>query len=48
MFGFFRHSVGVANVHNYAATIETPPAYVTDAASGAGFCEFAAALLAAR
>ncbi len=48
MFAFFRKSVGVANVRAFAGTIEASPAYVTQATCGAGFCEFAAAILAAR
>jgi HAD superfamily hydrolase (TIGR01484 family) len=47
MFGFFRHSVGVANVRAFADALDSPPAYVTPGTS-AGFCEFAAAILAAR
>jgi HAD superfamily hydrolase (TIGR01484 family) len=46
MFGFFPHAVGVANVADFAARMAVPPAYVTRARSGAGFVEFAAALLA--
>ncbi len=48
MFGFFRNSVGVANVRAFADTLEASPAWITRAASGAGFCEFAEAMLAAR
>jgi hydroxymethylpyrimidine pyrophosphatase-like HAD family hydrolase len=48
MFGFFRNSVGVANIKQFADAIVARPAYVTRAASGAGFCEFAEAMLAAR
>lgn len=48
MFGFFRHSVGVANVRAFAAAMAVLPAFVTTAESGAGFCEFATALLAVR
>lgn len=47
MFGFFRNSVGVANIKEFAAAIEAQPAYVTRAASGAGFCEFAESILGA-
>ena len=43
MFGFFRHSVGVANVRRFA--LEQRPAYVTAKPAGAGFEELAAHLL---
>jgi hypothetical protein len=45
LFAYFPHSVGVANVRRFAARLERAPAYVTDAASGAGFAELAARLL---
>lgn len=45
MFGFFDHAVGVANVRTFTDQLEAAPAYVTDAASGAGFAELAALLL---
>jgi HAD superfamily hydrolase (TIGR01484 family) len=48
MFGFFPLAVGVANIRAFADQLVTPPAYVTAAASGAGFVEFADLLLAAR
>jgi HAD superfamily hydrolase (TIGR01484 family) len=48
MFGFFPHAVGVANVRAFAGRLEAEPAWVTEAESGAGFAELAAALLAAR
>jgi len=41
-------SVGVANVRASLGKIATPPAYVCAAECGAGFVEFAAALIAAR
>jgi hydroxymethylpyrimidine pyrophosphatase-like HAD family hydrolase len=41
-------SVGVANVRASLAKISTPPAYVCEAECGAGFVEFATALIAAR
>lgn len=41
-------SVGVANVRGSLDKITTPPAYVCDAECGAGFVEFANALIAAR
>jgi HAD superfamily hydrolase (TIGR01484 family) len=45
MFGFFRNSVGVANVRRFEAVLEHKPAYVTQAEAGAGFAELAAHLL---
>ena len=48
MFAHFEHSVGVANVRDFAGRINSTPAWITGARSGAGFCEFADALLAAR
>ena len=46
MFAFFPHAVGVANVRDFADRIATLPAYVTEAAAGAGFAELADFLLA--
>lgn len=48
MFRFFPVSVGVANVKAFIDQLDPPPAYVTSAPGGAGFAEFATALLAAR
>jgi hydroxymethylpyrimidine pyrophosphatase-like HAD family hydrolase len=48
MFEHFPYSVGVANVRGFAGRIATPPVYVTERESGAGFAELAAHLLAAR
>jgi hypothetical protein len=48
MFKHFPYSVGVANVRAFTGRIATPPAYVTECDSGAGFAELAAYLLAAR
>ena len=45
MFAYFPHSVGVANVRRLAHRLEHAPAYVTDAAGGAGFAELAERLL---
>jgi HAD superfamily hydrolase (TIGR01484 family) len=45
MFAYFPNAVGVANVREFADRIATPPAYVTDAAAGAGFAELAEFLL---
>jgi hydroxymethylpyrimidine pyrophosphatase-like HAD family hydrolase len=48
MFAHFVHSVGVANVHDFAGRLPAEPAWVTEARGGAGFAELAAALLEAR
>ena len=48
MFGFFPHSIGVANIRAFAGQLPAAPAYVTRAASGAGFCELVDFLLASR
>jgi HAD superfamily hydrolase (TIGR01484 family) len=48
MFAHFEHSVGVANVRDFAGRLPAEPAWVTDARGGAGFAELAAALLEAR
>ena len=48
MFRYFPLSVGVANVRAFRERLEHPPAYVTEAASGAGFVEAAERVLAAR
>ncbi len=47
LFAYFPHSVGVANVRQFAGRIDAWPAYVTRAAVGAGFAEVAERLLAA-
>jgi len=47
MFAYFPHTVGVANIRQFAGRLAHEPAYVTVAASGAGFCEVADFLLAA-
>jgi hypothetical protein len=46
MFAFFASSVGVANVRRFESLLSHPPKYITRAASGAGFAELAAHLLA--
>jgi len=46
LFAFFENSVGVANVRRFTGRMEAAPKYVTQAASGAGFAELAAHLLA--
>lgn len=48
MFGFFRHSVAVANFVDFSTSSEAHPRWITTAAGGAGFAEVAARLLAAR
>lgn len=47
MFAFFQHSVGVANVRRFEGRLASPPKFVTERASGAGFAELAAHLLSA-
>ena len=48
MFGFFPHSVGVANVAAMASLMTTMPAWITPAESAQGFVQLAEALLEAR
>jgi HAD superfamily hydrolase (TIGR01484 family) len=48
MFAYFPHAAGVANIRNFAGRLTAAPAYVTRAASGAGFCELADCLLGGR
>lgn len=45
MFGYFPHAVGVANVRDFSGRLAHEPAYVTEAAAGAGFVELVNALL---
>jgi HAD superfamily hydrolase (TIGR01484 family) len=45
MFAYFPNAVGVANVRPLLDRIATPPAYITQAESGAGFVELADFLL---
>jgi HAD superfamily hydrolase (TIGR01484 family) len=45
MFAYFPLSVGVANVRPFLPRLRSLPAYVTEAAAGDGFVEFAAMLL---
>ena len=45
MFGFFPHSVGVANVRAFEAQLEMPPTWVTRAEGGFGFAEMVKILL---
>jgi HAD superfamily hydrolase (TIGR01484 family) len=39
MFGFFPHSVGVANVRTFEAQLAAPPTWVTRSEGGLGFAE---------
>jgi HAD superfamily hydrolase (TIGR01484 family) len=48
MFGHFVHSVGVANVRDFAGRLSPEPAWVSNGRGGAGFAELAALLLEAR
>ena len=48
MFGYFRNGIGVANIKPWLAAMEHRPRYVTKADGGAGFAEFADAVLRAR
>ncbi len=47
MFGFFPHSVGVANIRRFEAQLQHKPQYITQGERGAGFAEVGRALLAA-
>lgn len=47
-FAFFDLSFGVANVVHHLDRLPTPPRFVAQAASGAGFAEIARAIVAAR
>jgi HAD superfamily hydrolase (TIGR01484 family) len=46
MFGHFPHSIGVANIAQFAGSLASVPRYVTEASYGQGFVELAHALLA--
>jgi len=48
MFAHMRHSVGVANIRNCAASLTHLPHYVTQCERGAGFAEVVRAILEAR
>jgi len=48
MFGYFRNSIGVANVARFAGHLAAAPRYVTRRESGAGFAECVAHLLGER
>ena len=46
MFGFFRHSVGVANIRRFE--LPHQPSWITQGESADGFCQLANALVEAR
>jgi HAD superfamily hydrolase (TIGR01484 family) len=48
MFAHYPHSVGVANISQYLASMPCAPAWIATRESGAGFVEVAEAILAAR
>jgi HAD superfamily hydrolase (TIGR01484 family) len=48
MFAHYPHSVGVANISPHLASMPCAPAWIASSESGAGFIEFAEAILAAR
>jgi HAD superfamily hydrolase (TIGR01484 family) len=48
LFAFFPHSIGVANVREFAGRLAHEPRYVTAASAGAGFREVAECLLTVR
>ena len=48
MFGYFPLGIGMANVKPFLKLMAQHPRYVTHAEGGAGFAEFAAAVLAAK
>ena len=48
MFGHFPNSVGVANIGEFAASLEFAPAYITKGRSGVGFTEVVDLLLGER
>jgi HAD superfamily hydrolase (TIGR01484 family) len=45
LFGYFPHSVGVANIRDFEDRLTHAPRYVTLARGGAGFCELADVLI---
>jgi hydroxymethylpyrimidine pyrophosphatase-like HAD family hydrolase len=45
LFKQFQFSVGVANLSKYLDQLKHPPRWITDARSGAGFCEMVEGLL---
>ena len=47
MFAFFANSIGVQNLERFTGRLDTPPAYITQSAAGAGFVEVAEMLVSA-
>ncbi len=48
MFGHFPLSIGVANLHRFAAQLHTWPTYITAGERGAGFAQVVQRVLGAR
>lgn len=48
MFGYFQHSVGVANIHRFVEELPHQPTWVTEKEGGEGFAELADWLLRTR
>jgi len=48
MFEFFKHTVGVSTVTDYLPQLPVPPRWITRGPGGAGFVEFANAILQSR
>ncbi len=48
MFGYFPHTVGVANIHRFAERMRVLPTHVTAAPAGDGFVELTERLLAVK
>jgi hydroxymethylpyrimidine pyrophosphatase-like HAD family hydrolase len=48
MFSFFPHTVGVAGLERFADLLQAWPAFMTEAAGGAGFAEAARTVLERR
>ncbi|EHP42661.1 HAD-superfamily hydrolase [Cupriavidus basilensis OR16] len=48
MFRFFKHTVGVSTVVDYLPQLPVPPQWITNSPGGAGFVEFADAILKSR
>lgn len=46
MFGYFKHSIGVANVRSYLSSLVHSPKWITQGERGSGFVELAQILLA--
>ncbi|WP_150792012.1 HAD-IIB family hydrolase [Pandoraea iniqua] len=48
MFAYFQHTAGVSTVVDYLPQLPVPPAWITQGPGGAGFVEFAEAILRGR